>query len=144
MAEDNGVEDIFSPTGSSPASEDIFSAGPESELAGSTGESPYAFTSSATISLFSSGSQSEDQQIQDFLGPNLAGHIAAPSGHGPLQSNGGPLEEDAHPTSSSSTSSVAPSSSSEESSPVSLGGCSLLHVVSKHSHYVFMYNTELN
>lgn len=124
MAEGN-EEDIFSPAGSSPASEeDIFSTGLESELAGSIGESPYAFTSSATISLFSSGSHSEDQQIQDFLGPSLGGHVTVPevpSGHASLHSNGGPFSKDLQvaSTSDSYASSVALSTRSDESSPVS-------------------------
>jgi len=106
--------DKSSPNGSSPVPEDIFSTGPESEVPG-TGDSPYSFTSSATISIFSSDFHSEDQQIEDLLGPSLTISGASPSAGISSQPNGG----NALSPSNSPASSGAPSSSSEGSSPVS-------------------------
>ena len=109
-------EDMFSPTGSSPVSEDIFSAEPE--VTGSVGESPYSFTSSATISIFSSDFHSEDQQIEDLLGPSLT-ISAAPPEKSPVSISSHPNGESAFSPSNSTARFGAPSSSSEDHYPVS-------------------------
>ncbi len=112
----DGNEDIFSPSGS--AAEDIFSTGHESE---GVGESPYAFTSSATISIFSSGSHSEDQ-IDDFFGPNLGALPGFRQTSSQADRNGERLS-DVPGTYDSGDTGASSSSTSEDNSPVRSGVC---------------------